>query len=53
MGFETNNYYSGSDTLANLNFVPMGFETFICNNCAVLNFIWTLSLWDLKQDSIC
>ena len=41
--------FLGSPFLLHLNFVPMGFETFYQLSDGRANFIWTLSLWDLKQ----
>ena len=32
-----------------LNFVPMGFETYADSDRFNRRWIWTLSLWDLKQ----
>ena len=38
-------------TQLDLNFIPMGFETISSfPNHSRLQFIWTLSLWDLKQN---
>ena len=52
MGFETNSVGSLPHHFANLNYFPMGFETFFLVTLVCAYFIWTISLWDLKPRGI-
>ena len=49
MGFETLLETEQFICIHHLNFVPMGFETIYCWVIPLWSWIWTLSLWDLKQ----
>ena len=49
MGFETHKWINRRNDKSYLNFVPMGFETHIISYLFISKIIWTLSLWDLKQ----